>query len=67
MKTIIFLAAVSLVVLNGCSKPEEEGPMEKAGKQMDEAVKSAEKYTSDKLQEAGEAMKKAGEDMESKN
>jgi len=66
MKAISVLVCALVMIVAGCSKPEEEGTMEKAGKQVDEAIKSAESYTSDKLKEAGEAMQKAGEDMESK-
>jgi hypothetical protein len=47
----------------GCSK-QEEGPAEKAGKQVDEAVEKVESYTSEKMDEMGEAVEKAGEDMQ---
>jgi hypothetical protein len=61
MVTVLMTAA-----LIGCSKQEEEGTMERAGKQVDEAIEKAESYTSEKMQEAGEAIEQAGEDMEKK-
>ena len=46
----VLIASVFLVVLAGCQK--DEGPAEKAGKNMDEAAESLGK----KVEEAGEAM-----------
>jgi hypothetical protein len=47
----------------GCSK-QEEGPAETAGKKVDETVEKVESYTSEKMDEMGEAVEKAGEDMQ---
>lgn len=67
MRTLIaLLAALAMTALIGCSKQEEEGPAEQAGKKIDEAVEQTESYTSEKLKEAGEAIEQAGEDMEKK-
>ena len=64
MKTLMaLLAAIAMTTLIGCSK-QEEGTAEKAGKQIDEAVEKAESYTSEKMKEVGEAIEKAGEDMQ---
>jgi outer membrane lipoprotein-sorting protein len=57
------LLAIALATVIGCSK-QEEGPAEKAGKQVDEAVEKVESYTSEKMDEMGEAVEKAGEDMQ---
>jgi uncharacterized lipoprotein len=68
------LAALAVVVTAGCSEPQEPGPAEKAGKQIDQAVEKAgqkteaavekaQDYTSEKLKEAGKAMERAGEDI----
>lgn len=67
MKTMIaLLAAMAMTTLIGCSKPEEEGAAEKAGKAIDEAVEKAESSTGKKMEEMGEAIEKAGEDMQKK-
>lgn len=67
MKTwISLLAAMVMAVLIGCSKQEEEGAAERAGKQVDEAIEQAEAYTSEKMKEMGQAIEQAGEDMEKK-
>jgi len=67
MKKIAFLLAVlAITALVGCSK-QEEGPAEKAGKQIDESMQKAEAYAEEKKKELGEAMEKAGEDMQKKD
>ena len=68
------LAALAVAVTGGCSEPQQPGPAEKAGKQIDQAVEQAgqkteaavekaKDYTSEKLKEAGKAMERAGEDV----
>lgn len=65
MKTFIgMLSAVALAVSLGCSKQEEEGTAERAGKQVDETLEKVEEYTSEKLEEAGKAIEHAGEEMQ---
>lgn len=65
MKTVItFLSVIALAAALGCSKQEEEGPAERFGKQVDEAVHEAEEYTGEKMEEMGEAIEHAGEDMQ---
>lgn len=65
MKTFIsMISAIALAMAIGCSKQEEEGPAEKAGKQVDEAVEKVEDYTSEKVHEAGEAIEHAGQEMQ---
>jgi hypothetical protein len=65
MKTVItFLSAIVLAAALGCSKQEEEGPAERFGKQVDEAVHEAEEYTGEKMEEVGETIEHAGEDMQ---
>jgi hypothetical protein len=67
MKTCVaLLAAMIMTVAMGCSKPKEEGPAEKAGKQVDQAMEKAKTYTSEKMQELGKAVERAGEDLEKK-
>jgi hypothetical protein len=64
MKNItLILIALATAALVGCSKPEE-GPAEKAGKQIDESVEKAESYAEEKKKELGEALEKTGEDMQ---
>ena len=63
MKNItLILTALAAAALIGCSKPEE-GPAEKAGKQIDESMQKAE----EKKKELGEALEKTGEDMQKKD
>lgn len=65
MKTFIsMVSAVALATALGCSKHEEEGPAERAGKQVDETVEKVGSYTDEKVDEMGEAIEKAGEDMQ---
>ena len=65
MKTVItFLSVIAFAAALGCSKQEEEGPVERLGKQVDEAVHEAEEYTGEKMEEMGEAIEHAGEDMQ---
>ena len=65
MKTVItLLSAIALAAALGCSKQQEEGPAERFGKQVDEAVHEAEEYTGEKMEQAGEAIEHAGEDMQ---
>lgn len=58
------LSAIALATAIGCSKHEEEGAAEKAGKQIDESVEKVEAYTSEKMHEAGEAIEHVGEEMQ---
>jgi len=65
MKTFIsMISAITLATAIGCSKHEEEGTAEKAGKQVDETIEKVETYTSEKMHEAGEAVEHAGEEMQ---
>lgn len=65
MRTFIsMLSAIALAAAIGCSKHEEEGPAQRAGKQVDETIEKVESYTSEKVDEMGEAIEKAGEDMQ---
>lgn len=67
MKNItLILSALAAAALIGCSKPEE-GPAEKAGKQIDESMQKAEAYAEEKKEELGEALEKTGEDMQKKD
>ena len=42
----------------------EAGPAEQAGKQVDESLEKARDYTSEKMEEMGEAIEHAGEEMQ---
>ena len=65
MKLVIsMLSAIALATVIGCSKQEDEGAAERAGKQIDETVEKVESYTSEKVDEMGEAIEEAGEDMQ---
>ena len=65
MKTFIsMISAIALATAIGCSKHEEEGTAEKAGKQVDETIEKVEAYSSEKMHEAGEAIEHAGEKMQ---
>jgi hypothetical protein len=60
------MAVLIMAVTLGCSKPKEEGPAEKEGKKVDEAVEKAQSYTSEKTEEVGKAMERAAENLEKK-
>ena len=65
MKTVIAMfSAIALATVLGCSKQEEEGPAERAGKQVDESLEKARDYTSEKVEEMGAAIEHAGEEMQ---
>ena len=67
MKNItLILTALAAAALIGCSKPEE-GPAEKAGKQIDESMQKADAYAEEKKKELGEALEKTGKDMQEKD
>ena len=53
-----FLILLALIVVGGC----DEGPMEKAGRAVDEAVED----TGEALEDAGEAIEDAVEDQKKK-
>ena len=65
-KIVLLLAVLAMTALIGCSK-QEEGPAEKAGKEIDESMEKAEAYAEEKKKELGEALEKAGEDMQKKD
>lgn len=48
---LVLIAGVFMIGLGGC--PEEEGPAERAGEEIDEA-----------MEETGEEMEEAGEELE---
>jgi len=65
MKTFATWMMVLVVAIAvGCTKPEEEGPAEKAGKQVDQAIENAKEYTGEKMEEMGESMENEGEEMQ---
>jgi hypothetical protein len=70
MKSIKNLFVASLVGLSAlgfssCSKSEDDkGPMEKAGKAVDQAMEKAQEQTGQALEKTGEAIKDAGEKMQ---
>ena len=65
MKTLVaIVSALALTVAAGCSKQEDAGPVERLGKQVDEAVQEAGEYTGEKMEEMGEAIEQAGEEMQ---
>lgn len=58
------LVAVSALAFGSCSKSEDDkGPMERAGKAVDQAMEKAKEQTGQALERAGEAIKGAGEKM----
>ena len=66
--TNFFLAALvafSALALGSCSKSEDgKGPMEKAGKTLDESMEKAKEQTGRAMEKAGEAIKETGEKMQ---
>ena len=65
MKTFTaMVSAIALAAAIGCSKQEDEGAAERAGKQVDETIEKVEEYTSEKVDEMGKAIEHAGEEMQ---
>ena len=66
LMTAVITAVAFGLALSACSKTEE-GPAEKAGKQIDQTMEDAKADTQDKMEQAGETMeeaeKEAGEAM----
>ena len=64
----LFLAALigfSALALGSCSKSEDDkGPMEKAGKALDESMEKAKEQTGRAMEKTGAAIKEAGEKMQ---
>ena len=56
------LAALAVVVTTGCE--QQPGPAEKAGQKTAAAAEKVEKYTDQKVKEAGQAIEKAGEKLQ---
>ncbi|MGH7827663.1 MAG: hypothetical protein ACREQ7_21115 [Candidatus Binatia bacterium] len=58
------LIGICALALGSCGKSDDDkGPMEKAGKAVDQAVGKAKEQTGQAMEQAGEAMKEAGEKM----
>ena len=55
------LTALAMALAAGCSQDDHSA--EKAGKALDQAMEKAGNYTGEKLQEAGQAIKHAGEEL----
>jgi len=62
---IAVLIGFSALAFGSCSKSEDDkGPMEKAGKALDESMEKAKEQTGRAMEKAGEAIKEAGEKMQ---
>jgi hypothetical protein len=55
------VASALLASISGCQK--QEGPLERAGKQVDEAVEQAGKDVDKAAEKAGEQVEKAGDSI----
>jgi hypothetical protein len=64
----LFLAALvglCMLTFSSCSKSDDDrGPMEKAGKALDESMEKAKEQTGRAMEKAGESLKEAGEKMQ---
>jgi hypothetical protein len=58
---MILIAGIFMIGLGGC--PEEEGPAERAGEEIDEAMEEAGEEAEDALEDAGDTMEEAGEEL----
>lgn len=61
---VVMNSAIALTTALGCSRQDEEGVAERAGKQMDETIEEVEAYTSEKMEEMGKVIEHAGEEMQ---
>ncbi len=66
MKAKRLLLATLLLTIGACSKQKEEGTLEKMGKSMDQKMDKATDYTGEKMQQMGNAIEQAGDDLEDK-
>jgi hypothetical protein len=58
------LVGVYALAFSSCGKSDDDkGPMERAGKEVDQAMEKAREETGRLMERAGEAMKDAGEKM----
>jgi len=60
---IASLIGLSALAFGSCKKAEDEGPMEKAGKAMDQATEKAQEQMGKAMEKTGEALKEGGEKM----
>jgi hypothetical protein len=64
-RSIVSAVVISAILgLGACSKEEPEGSAEKMGKQIDEAVESAQQQAAETKAELGAAMEEKGEEMQ---
>ena len=67
IKNLFVAALIGLCSLafGSCSKSDDDrGPMEKAGKSLDESMEKAKEQTGRAMEKAGQAIKEAGEKMQ---
>ena len=61
------LVGICVLALGSCGKSEDDkGPMEKAGKAVDQGLDKAKEQTGKAMEKTGEAIKEAGERMREK-
>ena len=61
---LALLVGLLALAFGSCSKSEEKkGPLENAGKSVDQAIDKAKDQAGQVMEKAGEAMKEAGEKM----
>ncbi|MGH7831440.1 MAG: hypothetical protein ACREP8_14820 [Candidatus Binatia bacterium] len=66
IKNVCIASLIGLCALafGSCSKSEDDrGPMEKAGKAVDQAVEKAQEQAGQAMEKTGEALKEGGEKM----
>ncbi len=67
IKKVFLAALIGLCTLafGSCSKSDDDrGPMEKAGKALDESLEKTKEQTGRAMEKAGESLKEAGEKMQ---
>ncbi|WP_437481630.1 hypothetical protein [Sorangium sp. So ce1014] len=68
MKTVYLSLLLGGIVIVGCggSKPQPEGPAEKAGEAVDDAARDVKDETKDAAESTGDAAEEAGDKVEEK-
>ncbi len=64
LKELFLILIIGLFVIGLSSCPDQEGPAERTGEKIDEAVEDAGKKMEEAGEEAGEAMEEAGDKIE---
>jgi ElaB/YqjD/DUF883 family membrane-anchored ribosome-binding protein len=64
MRNTLYIAASALLLALGIASCEQEGPMEKSGENLDQAVEQAQDQAEKAVEETGDKLEQAGDRAE---